>query len=63
MKWSLRAGFVLHLVENQDLWMYGLMYFFFFRTVQMTTTDTAGHVGGIFAGIAYFLSRRAGIRL
>jgi hypothetical protein len=29
MKWSLRAGFVLHLVENQDLWMYGLMYFFF----------------------------------
>jgi len=26
-------------------------------------TDSAGHIGGIFAGVAYFLSRRAGIRL
>jgi len=30
---------------------------------RMTQTDTAAHVGGIFAGIAYFLFRRAGIRL
>jgi hypothetical protein len=31
--------------------------------LQMTRTDTAGHVGGIFAGIVFFLSRRAGIQL
>ena len=43
--------------------VYGCMGLCIFRIVQMTTTDTAGHVGGIFAGIAYFLSRRAGIRL
>lgn len=28
-----------------------------------TTTDSAAHLGGIMTGAAYFLSRRAGIRL
>lgn len=47
-------------IKTMFVWLYGLYIFWMLQTSRV---DTASHVGGIFAGIAYFLSRRAGIRL
>jgi len=62
------AKFLLFAIVPIPAWMFipGVLLYDVYEMVasnRMTRTDTAGHVGGVFAGIAYFLSRRAGIRL
>ncbi|EGO27384.1 hypothetical protein SERLADRAFT_382112 [Serpula lacrymans var. lacrymans S7.9] len=62
-----RATFLIFFVIPCPAWVFlpGILIYDGYRSIsnKNTTTDTAGHVGGLLAGIAYFAARRFGIFL